>query len=151
VLIWEATYTNFIVFGLTRSGLEHTICFTRRDHTNHYITVTVIYIIYKNCLVRKISTPCWNVFCHLRTDEARWFLIIFFKHYKKPAKRVDLVHLVIISLKINLFSSWYSWKITELALNNNHSLFWKKSLKDKKRRSIKMRDLYFTTQKTVKL
>jgi len=25
-------------------------------------------------------------------------------------------------LKINLFSSWYSWKITELALNNNHSL-----------------------------
>jgi len=25
-------------------------------------------------------------------------------------------------LKINLFSPWYSWKITELALNNNHSL-----------------------------
>ena len=31
--------------------------------------------------------------------------------------------LIIISLKINLFSPWYSWKITELALNNNHSLF----------------------------
>ena len=29
---------------------------------------------------------------------------------------------IIISLKINLFSSWYSWKIAELALNNNHSL-----------------------------
>jgi hypothetical protein len=28
----------------------------------------------------------------------------------------------IISLKINLFSPWYSWKIAELALNNNHSL-----------------------------
>jgi hypothetical protein len=26
------------------------------------------------------------------------------------------------SLKINLFLSWYSWKIAELALNNNHSL-----------------------------
>jgi len=25
-------------------------------------------------------------------------------------------------LKINLFSPWYSWKIAELALNNNHSL-----------------------------
>jgi hypothetical protein len=25
-------------------------------------------------------------------------------------------------LKINLFLSWYSWKIAELALNNNHSL-----------------------------
>ena len=30
-------------------------------------------------------------------------------------------NLIIISLKINLFSSWYSWKIAELALNNNHS------------------------------
>jgi hypothetical protein len=29
---------------------------------------------------------------------------------------------VIISIKINLFSPWYSWKIAELALNNNHSL-----------------------------
>jgi hypothetical protein len=28
----------------------------------------------------------------------------------------------IFSLKINLFSPWYSWKIAELALNNNHSL-----------------------------
>jgi hypothetical protein len=25
-------------------------------------------------------------------------------------------------LKINLISPWYSWKIAELALNNNHSL-----------------------------
>jgi hypothetical protein len=32
------------------------------------------------------------------------------------------VDLIIISLKINLFSPWYSWKIAELALNNNHSL-----------------------------
>ena len=30
--------------------------------------------------------------------------------------------LIIISLKINLFSPWYSWKIAELALNNNHTL-----------------------------
>ena len=30
--------------------------------------------------------------------------------------------LIIISLKINLFSPWYSWKIAELAFNNNHSL-----------------------------
>jgi len=30
--------------------------------------------------------------------------------------------LIIISLKINLFSPWYSWKIAELALNGNHSL-----------------------------
>jgi hypothetical protein len=30
--------------------------------------------------------------------------------------------LIIISLKINLLSPWYSWKIAELALNNNHSI-----------------------------
>ena len=30
--------------------------------------------------------------------------------------------LIIISLKINLFLPWYSWKIAELALNNIHSL-----------------------------
>jgi len=30
--------------------------------------------------------------------------------------------LIIISLKIKLFSPWYSWKIAVLALNNNHSL-----------------------------
>ena len=29
---------------------------------------------------------------------------------------------IIVSLKINLFSLWYSWQIAELALNNNHSL-----------------------------
>jgi hypothetical protein len=29
---------------------------------------------------------------------------------------------IIISLKINFFSPWYSWKIVELALNN-HLLF----------------------------
>jgi hypothetical protein len=30
--------------------------------------------------------------------------------------------LIIISLKISLFSPWYTWKIAELPLNNNHSL-----------------------------
>jgi hypothetical protein len=32
------------------------------------------------------------------------------------------VDLIIISLKINLFSPWYSWKIAELALSINQSL-----------------------------
>ena len=30
--------------------------------------------------------------------------------------------LIIISLKISLFSPWYNWKLAELALNNTHSL-----------------------------
>ena len=32
------------------------------------------------------------------------------------------VNVIIILLKINLFLTWCSWKIVELALNNNHSL-----------------------------
>ena len=36
-------------------------------------------------------------------------------------KKVDLIN---ISLKINLFSPWYSSKITELALNNNQLTHW---------------------------
>jgi hypothetical protein len=34
----EKTNTNFIVFGLTRSGLEPTIYRTRGEHANHYTT-----------------------------------------------------------------------------------------------------------------
>jgi hypothetical protein len=37
----EATNTNFIVFGLIRSGLEPTICRTRGKHANHYTTDAV--------------------------------------------------------------------------------------------------------------
>jgi hypothetical protein len=36
VLNGEATNSNFIVFGLTRSGLEPTIYHTRGEHANHY-------------------------------------------------------------------------------------------------------------------
>jgi hypothetical protein len=33
-----------------------------------------------------------------------------------------VINIIITLLKINLFSPWYSWKVAELALNNNHSL-----------------------------
>jgi hypothetical protein len=36
-------------------------------------------------------------------------------------------HLYVILLKINLFSPWYSWKIAELELSNNHSITHHKS------------------------
>ena len=41
VLSGEATNTNFIVFGLTRSGLEPMIYRTRGEHANHYTTDVV--------------------------------------------------------------------------------------------------------------
>jgi hypothetical protein len=37
----EATNTNFIVFGLTRSGFEPMIYHTRGEHANHYTTNAV--------------------------------------------------------------------------------------------------------------
>jgi hypothetical protein len=38
----EATNTNFIVFSLTRPGLEPTNYHTQGQHANHYTTDTVI-------------------------------------------------------------------------------------------------------------
>ena len=36
-----ATHTNYIVFGLIRSGLESTIYHTRDEYANHYTTDAV--------------------------------------------------------------------------------------------------------------
>ena len=44
----EATDTNFIVFGLTRPGLEPTIYHTRGEHANHYTTDAVTKFIMSN-------------------------------------------------------------------------------------------------------
>jgi hypothetical protein len=38
----EATNTSFMVFGLTRPGLEPTIYCTRGEHANHYATDAVL-------------------------------------------------------------------------------------------------------------
>ena len=48
----EATNTNYIVFGLTRSGLEPTIYRTQDEHANHYTTdaVDIFSINIKNVL-----------------------------------------------------------------------------------------------------
>ena len=42
VLSGEATNTNVIVFGCTRSGIEPTIYRTQSEHIYHYITDSVI-------------------------------------------------------------------------------------------------------------
>jgi hypothetical protein len=36
LFLGEATNTNFVVFGLTRPGLEPTIYRTQHEHSNHY-------------------------------------------------------------------------------------------------------------------
>ena len=57
-----------------------------------------------------IST-CGLLFQWTSTIEIQLSMMVYYK-----------ADLIIISLKIKLFSPWYGWKITELALNNNHSL-----------------------------
>jgi hypothetical protein len=42
MLSGEATNTNFIVFGLTPSGLEPTVYRTRGEHANHCTTNAVL-------------------------------------------------------------------------------------------------------------
>ena len=39
----EATNTYFIVFGLTRPGLEPTIYRTRGEHANYYVTDAIVF------------------------------------------------------------------------------------------------------------
>ena len=45
MLSGEATNTNFIVFGLTRPGLELTIYRTWGEHANHYTTDAVQFLV----------------------------------------------------------------------------------------------------------
>ena len=54
---------------------------------------------------------CWLLFQWTSTIKIQLSVLV--------KNKVDLI---IISLKINLFSPWYSWKIAEFALSNNHSL-----------------------------
>jgi hypothetical protein len=44
----EATNTNFIVFGLTRPGIEPTIYRIGGEHANHYATDAVVDILKEN-------------------------------------------------------------------------------------------------------
>jgi len=49
----------------------------------------------------------------------------FSDHYNDPIKgvrEVQIEHYQQHFIKYNVFSPWYSWTITHLALNNNHSL-----------------------------
>jgi len=82
----------------------------------------------------RISSWIWNKHCIECPNKSKVLHRMQFKlssvvsvsqHYKITTRLVGLVQsewLIIISFKINLFSPWHSWKIDELALNNNHAL-----------------------------
>jgi hypothetical protein len=62
---------------------------------------------------------CRNGATYLSADLFQWTSTIKIQLRVLVEYKVDLIF---ISLKINLFSPWHSWKIAELALSNNHSL-----------------------------
>jgi hypothetical protein len=55
----EATNTNFIVFGLTRPGLEPMIYHTRGEHANHYTTNAVSAIIWTEFAMGTTVSKTW--------------------------------------------------------------------------------------------
>jgi len=57
MLSGEATYTNFIVFGLTRSGLEPTIYHTQDEHDN-YSTSDVVDV--------HVCSRCFNITINIK-------------------------------------------------------------------------------------
>jgi hypothetical protein len=48
--------------------------------------------------------------------------LTIYKNNSACWSRTKQTSIIIIWLEINLLSPWYSWKLTELTLNNNHSL-----------------------------
>ena len=76
MLSGEATNTNFVVFSLTRPGLELTIYRTRGEHANHYTTDAVSIIVmlsnYKKCLkiLKKTKLKEISETVNRRTDNA---------------------------------------------------------------------------------
>jgi hypothetical protein len=70
VLSGEATNTNFIVFGLTRPGLESTIYRTRGEHANHYATDAVL-LLNVMCLVEKYEDKLYSIYCDPTGDRTR--------------------------------------------------------------------------------
>ena len=76
----------------------------------------------KHAAKRRKSTE-WSTQNQWGNTSIRGLLFQWTSSIKKPTKCVGLVqsepqHLT----EYNLFSPWYSWKIAELALSNNHSL-----------------------------
>ena len=83
MLSGEATYTNCIVFGLTRPGLEPSVYCTRDEHAYHYTTDVVqlywyikfiVIFIYKHIAV-------FILFCSLWKNEGSHFSVFYQTDY----------------------------------------------------------------------
>ena len=86
ILSGEATNTNLIVFGLTRSGLELTIYCTRSKHFNHYTTDAVLYIWYATEIFEYKTK---NFFFNTAPPMIN---VLFLSHFSSPKAPDDLLY-----------------------------------------------------------
>ena len=114
----KATRTNFIVFDLTRPGLEPTIYRTRGEHANHYTSdavhtyINIISCEYtKFCDIITVYLNCdFNSFSHLQETQ-NLFLVWEFSTYIKWYK----YGLMVFKATFNSISviSWRSFLLVE--------------------------------------
>ena len=105
MLSGEATYTNFIVFGLTRPGPEPSFYCTRGEHATGvvqiywYIKLIVIFIyMYKHIAVFILFCTVWQKPSSIRIILGGW---------AKPRKTSNLNRHLLFGIDI----CWIFWKI----------------------------------------
>ena len=87
------------------------VCVASTQSTQHYRERAKTVWNQDNVSKWRDMSTCWLLFQWASTMKIQLSVLAWNK-----------ADLIIISMKINFFSPWYSWKFVELALNNNHSL-----------------------------
>ena len=103
----EAPNTNFIVFGLTRPGLESTIYHTRGEHANHYTTDAVV----QRMIVYNILNPYFNLDCYF----IAWFdWMIWLPASSEPNSAIFMTE-ISIKIRNNVEQESALWRMCLLA------------------------------------
>ena len=122
VLSGEATYTNFLVCGLTQPGLEPTIYRTRGEHVNHYAT-DAVWISSKLCMlgyyhmkIHILSLQQFGSEHFCRSYFPFWLVIKIIFHQKLymwnsyiTQKLFMLGHYGVCTFTYNYTSYWSDW------------------------------------------
>ena len=132
----ETTNTNFIVFGLTLSGLEPTIYHIRGEHANHYTTdATRTYVQYQERIAhdrtRMNVIHMWHDYTIVHNQTSIYYTcnIIGLLLMWTTAIKFNLAdwssthhHNRFHLIEYNLLSPWDNWILAHLVLYSNHSL-----------------------------
>jgi hypothetical protein len=99
----EATNTNFIVFGMTRSRLEPTIYHTQDEHANQYVWPTCLTA---DCWFSVLALAKSNSACWSRTKQTS-----LSPHWKLTCPRHDIAG-KLLSLFIKDLVMWRHYNVT---------------------------------------